>query len=260
MGSALQTLGLLGQREAGLELSDRALETIGDLPDTVDLRVSMLTNRAYNLEALGRFEPAEAAMREALIVAEQAGSWRLPTVRVQTAGQLIDVGQWDDAWVELESMSGDLGLVERLVTCGGIAFITAHRDQRAACEEQLRIAASLPTLTGYLRASGTLLIMARAVDAEQRSGPASAAEVLADTLDLDDVGDLYERYLWLPDLVRLPLADGDNDLARAAVAAAEADAATEPLPPRIPAARRAPGGRGGEPAGRLLPPPAYIAG
>jgi DNA-binding CsgD family transcriptional regulator len=160
-------------------------------------------------------------------------------VRVQTATQLIDVGQWDDAWAELEPMSGDQGLVERLVRCGGLAFIAAHRDERAASEEQLRIAASLPALTGYLRGSATLLGMARAVDAEQRSGAASAAAVLADTVDIDDIGDLYERYLWLPDLVRLALAAGDADLAAAAVAAAEADAEAEPLPRWILAARRA---------------------
>src|SRR5439155_17508663 len=129
--------------------------------------------------------------------------------------------------------------VDGLIRCGGLAFIAAHRDERAGCEEQLRLADSLPALIGYLRGNATLLMMARAVDAEQRAGPAAAAAVLADTVDIDDIGDLYERYLWLPDLVRLALAAGDRDLARAAVEAAEADAATEPLPRWVLAARRA---------------------
>jgi DNA-binding CsgD family transcriptional regulator/tetratricopeptide (TPR) repeat protein len=239
VGYALQILYMLADHETGVGHANRALEVIGDHPETVDLRVSLLTNRAYNLEALGHSEAAEASMREALMMAERAGSWRLPVVRVQTASQQIDVGQWDDAWAELEPMTGDLGLVERLVRCGGLAFISAHRDERAACEEQLRIAESLPSLTGYLRGNAALLIMARAVDAEQRTGAVSAAAVLADTVDVHDIGDLYERYWWLPDLVRLALAAGDTDLARAAVAAAEADAGTEPLPRWVLAARRA---------------------
>ena len=239
IGYALQVAYMFADHEHGLTFADRALEVIGDLPEASDLRISLLTNRAYNLEALGRTQEAEAAMREALMRAESAGAWRLPVVRAQTASQQIDVGQWDDAWAELEPMTGDMGLVERLIRCGGLAFVAAHRDDRAACEEHLRIADSLPTLTGYLRGNATLLLMARAVDAEQRNGAAAAAAVLADTVDIDDIGDLYERYLWLPDLVRLALSAGDGDLARAAVAAAEADAATEPLPRWVLAARRA---------------------
>jgi len=239
IGYALQIGYMFADHETGLRFIDRALEVIGDLPETVDLRISMLTNRAYNLEALGRTEQADAAVREALMLAERVGTWRLPVVRVQTASQQIDVGQWDDAWAELAPMTGEMGVVEQLIRCGGLAFIAAHRDDRTACAEHLRSAESLPSLTGYLRANVTLLLMARAVDAEQHGGPVAGAAVLADTVDLDDIGDLYERYLWLPDLVRLALAAGDGELARAAVAAAEADAATEPLPRWVLAARRA---------------------
>jgi DNA-binding CsgD family transcriptional regulator len=135
-------------------------------------------------------------------------------------------------------MTGDLGILERLMRFGGLAFIAAHRDDRLSCSEWLRAADAIPTPIGYMRGNATLLYMARAVDAEQRLGPAAAAELLADTVDLDDA-DLYERHLWLPDLVRLALAAGAEALAGAAVAAAEADAAAEPLPRWISAARRA---------------------
>jgi DNA-binding CsgD family transcriptional regulator/tetratricopeptide (TPR) repeat protein len=239
IGYALQIMYVFADHEYGLTFADRALEVIGDLPEASDLRIALLTNRAYNLEALGRAQEADAAMREALMLAERSGAWRLPFVQTQMACQQIDTGQWDDAWAELEPMAGEMGLVERLLRCGGMAFIAAHRDDRAACEEQLRYAESLPEITGYLRANGTLLLMAQAVAAEQRSGAAAAAALLADTVDVDDIGELYERYLWLPDLVRLAVAAGDTDLARAAVTAAEADAATEPLPRWVLAARRA---------------------
>ena len=50
---------------------------------------------------------------------------------------------------------------------------------------------------------------------------------------------MQAHHLWLPELVRLALAVPDRDLACAAVAAAQADAAAEPPPMRIYAARRA---------------------
>lgn len=235
---ALQILYLLADHETGLDHVERALQVIGEHPETIDTRIVLLTNQAYNLEQLGRGEAAEAAMREALILAEQVGTWRLPTVRGQMAFQHLDAGRWDDARAELESMTGELNVFDRLIRLGGLAYLAAHRDDRLACAEWLRAAETLPAPVGYLRGNATMLYMARAVDAEQRLGPAEAAAVLADTVELDDP-DLYERYLWLPDLVRLALAAEQPDLARAAVAAAEADARAEPLPRWITAARRA---------------------
>jgi DNA-binding CsgD family transcriptional regulator/tetratricopeptide (TPR) repeat protein len=247
---ALQILYLLADHETGLDYVERALQVIGDHPETNDTRIVLLTNQAYNLEQLGRAESAEAAMREALILAEQVGTWRLPTVRGQLAFQHLDAGRWDDARAELESMTGDLNIYDGLMRLGGLAYLAAHRDDRLACTEWLRAADALPPPLGYLRAHATLLYLARAVDAEQRFGPAEAAAVLADTVELDDP-DLYERYLWLPDLVRLALAADQPDLARAAVAAAEADARAEPLPRWITAARRARATLDGDAAGLL---------
>jgi DNA-binding NarL/FixJ family response regulator len=59
---------------------------------------------------------------------------------------------------------------------------------------------------------------------------------------------LFDRYRWLPDLVRLAVAAGDAGLARDAVAAADADAADEPLPRRVAAARSARAILDGDPA------------
>jgi len=236
---ALQMLYMFADHETGVGHVDRALDTVGDRPEFVDLRIVLLTNRAYNLEQLGQLEAAEASVRQALILAEQVGTWRLPTIRANMACQHIFVGRWDDAWAELHPMTGEVGIFERLTRAGGLALIAAHRDDRPACGEWLRAADAMPAPTGYQRGYATLLFLARTVDAEQRLGAAEAARVLADTVDIDDIGDLYERYLWLPDLVRLALAAGDHDLARAAVAAAEADAGAEPLPRWISAARRA---------------------
>ncbi|MGY0235694.1 response regulator transcription factor [Longispora urticae] len=63
--------------------------------------------------------------------------------------------------------------------------------------------------------------------------------MLAGTTGPADGEDLFDRWLWLPDLVRLALACGDEPLARSAAGAADADAAREPLPRRVAAARQA---------------------
>ena len=239
IGHALQALYLLSDHATGVAHLDRALAVLGDLPEARDLRIAVLTNHAYSLHALGRPGPAQESMREALELAEHGGTGRLPTVRVQTAAQDIETGRWDDAWAGLGPLTGGLGLFEGLLRYGGLAFVAAHRDDRAACTDLLRAAGTLPRTTGYMRGNAAFLDMARAVDAEQRGGAAAAATVLAGTVAIADGQDLYDRGLWLPDLTRLALAAGDPALARAAVAAAEADAAAEPLARRLAAARQA---------------------
>src|SRR6266511_3977024 len=137
------------------------------------------------------------------------------------AGSYIEVGRWDDAQAELETLLGTPELFEQLIRLGGLAFIAAHRDERTAVGEVLRAAQALPELTGFMRGNAVLLWMAQAVDAEQRFGAQAAVTVLAHTVPIDQGRDLFERCLWLPDLVRLALAAGDTDLALAAVNVAE---------------------------------------
>jgi DNA-binding CsgD family transcriptional regulator/tetratricopeptide (TPR) repeat protein len=239
IGYALHELYMINDYETGIGYVERALDVLGDIPELTDLRITLLTNLAYSLESLGKVEPAEAAMREAMLLAERSGTWRLPLVHVQTARRHIEAGRWDDAWAELDPLTRNFGLFEQLLRTGGMALIAAHRDDRARVDELLADVTDLPGPNGYLRGNATLLYRARAVSAEQRGGPAEAVAVYADTVDPGDGLELYDRHQWLPDLVRLALASGDEDLARAAVAAAEIDARDEPLPRRVAAARRA---------------------
>ncbi len=239
VGTALHALYLVSTFSAGLAHLDRALQAVGHAPETTSLRISLLANRGYALEELGDPVAAEASTREALVLAEQLGAWQLPVMRVQTGRQYINTGRWDDAWAELSQSSGKFGLFERLIQLGGLALIAAHRDDRAATAELLRETDELPALAGYMRGNASFLLMAQAVDAEQRGGPAAAVSVLADTIAVEDISDLYDRYQWLPDLVRLALAAGNLGLARATVATAEADVANEALARRVAAARRA---------------------
>jgi DNA-binding CsgD family transcriptional regulator/tetratricopeptide (TPR) repeat protein len=238
-GLAALYLAIDNNYTEGLVHLDRALAVIGHRPETADLRVRFLSNSSSALLVLGRIEEAEQRIREALILAEQLGYWRLPFVRAHAAGTHIDIGRWDDALVLLEPAEGQFALFERLVRLGGLAFIAAHRDERARCADLLAAAEDLPELVGYMRGNAGLLYMARAVAAEQRDGPAAGLAVLADTLAVDDDKNLFDRCVWLPDVARLALTAGRPDLARAALAAAEADAKAQPLlPRRVAAAER----------------------
>jgi tetratricopeptide (TPR) repeat protein len=237
IGHSLHALYLLTGWETGLGYVDEALQVIGDSPETTGLRVALLVNRANNLECLGRSPESETAIREARSLAERTGAWSLPTVRVHLAERYLKTGKWDEALDELDLVTGKLGLFERLVGLGGRAFIAAHRDEHASYTKAVSAAQDLPELVGFMRGNAALLLMAQAVHLEQEHGPRQAAELLAGTVAIDDGVELFDRYMWLPELVRLALAADDPDLAKAAVAAADADAGTEPTPQRITAAR-----------------------
>src|SRR5262249_5615486 len=87
-GQALGALYLISDSTGGQAYLDRALAVVGPQPETAELRITALSNNAFNLSALGHHEPAERLIQEALILAEQIGSWRVPQVRV-TAGSLF---------------------------------------------------------------------------------------------------------------------------------------------------------------------------
>src|SRR5262249_53299131 len=61
VGYAEQVLYLVSNFSTGLGHAERALATIGHAPETIPLRVMLLTNRAYGLEQLGDIGGEEAA-------------------------------------------------------------------------------------------------------------------------------------------------------------------------------------------------------
>jgi DNA-binding CsgD family transcriptional regulator len=235
-GQALLTLYLNSDHTTGQAYLDRALAVLGHQPETADLRIRTLANSAYNRQALGDSEASERLTQEALILAERVGTRHVAWVRAMTGDLYVASGRWEEALVVLEPTGEKLSPFERLVWWGGLAFITAHRDERARCRELLAALDDLRKLAGFMHGNATHLYMARAVDAEQRGGPAAGLAVLADTLAIEDGIELYDRCFWLPEVARLALAAGQPDVARDALAAAEADAQADALPRRVAAA------------------------
>jgi tetratricopeptide (TPR) repeat protein len=252
-GHALHTMSLVDElrrdHAAGLRHTDRALEVIGDDPQTADLRLTLLSNRVGWLRDLDRQAEAGATVRQALTLAEAPGTPQLGVICTAAAAYYFEIGQWDDALTELEPASALLGAgYARLMMHGLAALIAGHRDDQDMAKEHIAaVPAQLVRLPGHRPASHRLL-MARALAAEQAGEPREAAAVLAQCLDRDLAEDMPHRYLLLPALTRLALAGGDVATAEAAARAAADEARREPLPVKTAAVGHSRGLVDGEPA------------
>ncbi|MGH3276506.1 MAG: helix-turn-helix transcriptional regulator, partial [Streptosporangiaceae bacterium] len=140
-------------------------------------------------------------------------------------------GMWSDALTEIEpaldnEASGYIGIYAHALA----ALIAACRDDGDEAERHLR---AVPDTAGWVKQAGPQALhgpmLARAIAAEQRGGPAEAIAVLAQCLDPGLGTMMPMRHVLLPDLTRLALEAGDPGLAGAAAEAAAAEARREPL-------------------------------
>jgi len=228
---------------AAVELISHALLAIGHDREASDLRVMMLANNASCLLSLDRPAAALAAAREAVVLAEREAASRLAGARLALADQYFSAGEWDNALAELElAVTAEDQDHRQLLVHGLIALIAAHRGDLPTAAAHLRgLTDGPPHEPGQRTAArGALfwerVLLARALIAEQKTGPAAAAAVLAPCLEPAVRAQLPGRLGLLPTLVRLALADGDSALAAAAGDAAAADAATAAADPGEPVA------------------------
>jgi DNA-binding CsgD family transcriptional regulator len=227
---------------------DRALAVIGDDPQTTDLRLLLLANRVSALQDLDRHAEAGPTIREALALAERAGTPRLAVICTSAADYYFEVGQWDDALAVLETAAALPGPdYLPLLVHGQIALIAGHRDDQATAEQHLATARDQETGSVRHRAAAYCLLRARALAAERAGRPGGAVAVLASCLDPAVAHDMPERYLLLPPLTRVALAAGDRATAAAAARAAGEEAERELLPAKTAAARWCAGLVAGDP-------------
>jgi len=259
--SALNTLAsVLVRREdrtGGLAAVERGLALVGDDPatddpETTDLRLLLMQNRTSTLRNFDRMPEVRVAVRETVTAAERfAAPPRLAAVRVNAAEQWYQLGQWDDALAELETVS-DMVLPTALpyqMTVQGIsALIAAHRDQPAVADAHLAVVADQPIGKDEASYLALYVLMARALLAERRGHPDQALAVFTGMLDPARGPWPSERHLWVADAVRLALAVGDFVTARAVAEAGEPPAATEPTPSRTAAAEHCRGLLDADPA------------
>jgi len=227
---------------AALGYIDQALDVLGEDPGYADLRSFALDGRIFTLENLDRWPDAEQALRQAREFGQRSKSpdhaWAVAAVLRYW------LGQWDDAVAELGSDDQNApGLThsflrERwsaLLVHGVAALIAGHRDQQATADEQLRRGLALRVHAVPDRENQDFLIAAHALALEQSGETRQAVEVLGTILPRRD-GEMTLIHQWLPDLVRLAVAAGDSQTARAATRACQAEAAAETRPARAGAA------------------------
>jgi DNA-binding CsgD family transcriptional regulator/tetratricopeptide (TPR) repeat protein len=229
IGYALHVLAsaraVAGDIAAALRIAGRALDVIGDDPETADLRLLMLSNR---LAALGNEDRnADAEARELLTLAEQVGTARSGAVRETVAQYEFEAGRWDDALADLNAVfeSGFEGHDAVRDGHALAALIAARRDDRVGLAAHLQAAQAPARAESKRRHPVSYLAQAMAVAAEQDRRPAQAMVLIATaarTAEAEGVaGDS-----WLADLVRCALAAGDGLAARDAAVRCE-DAARE---------------------------------
>ena len=235
MGWALHVLtlvtGMQGQMTDALPLFERALTVTEADPALTDLRVLLQINMAVTLGNLDRYEEAIGAAREALYLADQAGTViRRVQAHTALAELLFDTGRWAEAMAEVEVLHEDVK--EPMAACcdhGIAAVIRFHRGEIDAARRNLEAAAPHAEKIGN-QVIGSLAL-ARSLDREHAGAPAEALAVLTagfaeNAEELDEIEDL------LPDAVRLAAETGDLDTAQAFAGHAAGLAAGEEIPHR----------------------------
>jgi DNA-binding CsgD family transcriptional regulator len=119
------------------------------------------------------------------------------------------------------------------------ALILARCGLDDAADAVLERWAGVEIPAGILRAGSGFLLTARALRAELTGRPGQALDLYATVLDPDAGQDFEHRHRWLPDIVRLALALGDDARAREALAVADEEVALAPAAQgRVAAAQR----------------------
>ena len=238
-----QICSLRRDHEAALRHVDRALEVVRDRPDLADIHFDLLDNRMFTLQNLDRLPEAREALRSAREISVQHS---LPSgLQVSAAVHYYWEGRWDEAMAELDTVIEDgpeisfYGLREpgpaALLLHGVAALIAGHRDDRGRAANHLDAAAVHDPTTRSERESVDFLLVAQALAAEQAGEPRRALAILSPILNVD-YAQMMLRHQWLPGIARLARQLGDEEAARAALAACEYEADREKVPARAAAA------------------------
>ncbi|WP_410664954.1 BTAD domain-containing putative transcriptional regulator [Amycolatopsis sp. lyj-84] len=244
---AQQTLWLVHsirrEHDRALTAIDAALETTGDEADLATLRFDLLDNRLFTLQNLDRLDEADATLHAGYETAARHG---LPTgPQVSAAVHYYWTGRWDEALAELDSVTEDgpaitfYGVREpgaaALLLHGVAALIAGHRNERVSVRAHLEAAEAHSPSNSSERESCDFYLAAQAMAAEQRDRLDDALRLFAPVLR-PDFAQMMLRHQWLPDVVRIALAAGNDDLAREALAVCAEEASQETVPARAAAA------------------------
>ncbi len=253
-GYALHTLSCISfdrrQDAERLGYIDRALALTEMDPQAADLRLLLLTNKAFHLSATDQHADAITTARQALALAERAGTPQVHVIR-SLLGQLhFETGEWEDALAEIEPFAAaPAGSAHYwLMTYGTGALIAGHRGDGETAAMYLRAVKDVDLSVRASLSSSLFWRLARSLAAEQDGRTDEATAILAGCLDPAIAEQIPRVYYLATPLARLALAGGDLETAAAAARLAETEAEREPLPPKIAMAKHCRGLVAGDPA------------
>ncbi|SNT39125.1 Tetratricopeptide repeat-containing protein [Asanoa hainanensis] len=207
--------GMRGESEQALPLFDRALAVAEGDPALADLRLILQINQAVAFGVLNRYDDAIRLAERVRDGAQRAGAvFRLAQAHCVLGELLFDIGNWDDALVEID-LALDVSK-DPMVDCfqhGLAATIQLHRGE-ADSERHLKAADRFAEKVGARICRP--FAMARALQKEQADAPAAALEILLDGLS-DRVQESEDTVNMLADAVRLATMLGDLSAAEAVV-------------------------------------------
>jgi tetratricopeptide (TPR) repeat protein len=218
MAWALHVLTLVtaecGEIAGALRLLERALAVTESDPGLTDLRLLLQVNQAVTLGALDRYEAGLAVAGQARDLARQVGTTvRLGQAYGALSQLLFETGRWNDALATIDALPEYLKEPGAACCDHGIAaMIYFHRGQAGAARNHLAAAAPYAERLGR-RLIGPL-VLARSLDREQDAALPDALRMLDRALDRSG-DELLEIEDLLADAVRLAVATGNRDAARA---------------------------------------------
>jgi DNA-binding CsgD family transcriptional regulator/tetratricopeptide (TPR) repeat protein len=215
-----------------------AVLTSRDL-ESMDLRMLLLANYVTLLMDLGESDECEEVLAEALRLAERSGTFRAAAIQAGAVASCYQFGRFDDALVHIAGIEVEtFGNEEMLQVHGDAAMIALRREDRAGADARLRAAIGPePPDPRRPPAPSYPLTEALALRAEADGDPRLAFALMAPWLDAPLGLRRQERHDDLPYLVTLALEVGETGAAARAVEVAAADAAADPSPSRVCAAR-----------------------
>jgi DNA-binding CsgD family transcriptional regulator/tetratricopeptide (TPR) repeat protein len=234
-----------GDVESALPLFERALTVVRDDPELTDLGLLLRVNHAVALGDLDRYDEALVAAGRVRALADHSGSLvRLAQAQSALGELLFEVGRWDDALAEVETLPDDFK--DPGVTCcdrGVAAVVAFRRGDVGTGRRHLAAAAGSAEQIGN-RVVATLTL-ARALDHEIARRPDDALAVLMHSADAEELDEMEEL---LPVAARLAAGTGAAGVADDVVGQAERLARRSRVPHRLAAADYCRGMRDGDPA------------
>jgi transcriptional regulator with XRE-family HTH domain/tetratricopeptide (TPR) repeat protein len=211
------TLGTRGQTAAALPPFDEALTIAEHDPALLDLRLMLRVNRAVALGDLDRSDEAIAAAEEVRQLADHFGNLtRLAQAQSVLIELLFDAGRWDDTLAARAAAGTSTNSFVECINHSLAAFILFHRNDAGAHDHLAEAERYAACLDGRMIGG---LLLARSLNLEQAGATVDALAVLTGGLFAEDTEQTLELFA---DAVRLAIAVGDDERARAAVERAEA--------------------------------------